>query len=147
MDIKPPTVAGIFGHSWGVIAGISTFIVVRILMTPPPAPDAPRKQRIVQGLVATLSGYGIGLTFYPAVVDWRGLNPDIWNVPIGILLALLSVNIVRLGMDFDWAKVMDLVKVMRGGSYSVTLPPAPPRADEFPPDRDEFVPDEKPSEK
>ena len=60
----------------------------------------------------------MGLWGYAPVVDWRGLDGETWNVPIALFLSTVGGSLARIVIEFDYTKLMEIIAVVRGSSYS-----------------------------
>lgn len=101
------------GHTWAVWLAVLTGIVLRVWAEPPKGETPIRK--VIALSFSAACGFAIGLNFYTVVIEWRGLSPETWDVPIAMLLALTGESFVRFIINiWDWEKVKEVMSIWRG---------------------------------
>lgn len=107
---------GFFGHNWGIWLAVTVGVILHVLKPPHPAmKNMPKKELWRNRAFATVAGYAIGVWFYAPVVEWRGLGES-WEVPVALFLSTIGGSAARIVIEFDYAKLMEIFKVVRGSS-------------------------------
>ena len=113
-----PDKNGFFGHD--LMVWFATLIGVVLHVLKPQHPKAPKASHWDlwrARAFATVAGFSVAIWGYAPVVDWRGLDGATWNVPVALFLSAVGGSIARIVIEFDYTKLMEIIKVVRGSSY------------------------------
>ena len=101
------------GHSWAVWLAVTISVILRIWAEPPKGETAIHRGFAL--LFSAICGFVMAIYFYKPVVEWRGLNPDTWDVPIALLLGFTGESFVRFIINvWEWEKLKDVLAIWRG---------------------------------
>lgn len=104
----------LFGHSWAVWVAVTLSILLRVWAEPPKGETS--LHRAASLLFSAASGYVVAIYLYAPVVEWRGLNPETWNVPIALLLGFTGESFVRFIINVvEYEKIKEILSIWRGG--------------------------------
>ena len=116
---------GFLGHD--LVVWFATLVGVALHILKPQHPSAPKVSLAElwrARAFATLAGFAVGIWGYAPVVEWRGLDGDTWNVPIALFLATVGGSVARIIIEFDYAKLIEIFKIVRGqSSYEPPITP------------------------
>lgn len=103
------------GHPWAVWVAVTIAIALRVWAEPPKNETA--MGRAFALLFSAACGGVVAIYLYRPVVEWRGLQPDTWDVPVALLLGFTGESFVRFIINvIEYEKVKELLAVWRGNA-------------------------------
>lgn len=100
-----------FGHDNGFWGAVGVAVLIRVLTAEHKGSLLVRIFKYATTVVLALAS---ALVFVDPVLDFTGLPPDIYKVPVAVLIGITGESLIRMLINITWANIFEAVKAWRG---------------------------------